>query len=120
MAKISNRNNNLILELSWREKIGALHDSIYFRKDQVIAIDKIEKIWSKEHLRGIRSPGTGIPYVIMLGTLRYKGGKDFCAIYKSSPAYVIELNNHKFNRLIVSETHKNISSFSELTNTFQD
>ena len=120
MAKISNRNNNLILELSWREKIGALHDSIYFRMEQVKNIEKIEKIWSKENLRGIRSPGTGIPYVIMLGTLRYKGGKDFCAIYKSNPAFVIELNNHKFNRLIVSETQKNILSFGELINTFQD
>ena len=51
MAKISKRNQDLLLELSWREKLGALHDSIYFRKNQVIAIDKIEKIWSKEHLQ---------------------------------------------------------------------
>jgi hypothetical protein len=53
-------------------------------------------------LRGIRAPGTGLPGVIALGTWRYRGGKDFAALYRGGPALVIELDGAEYRRLLVS------------------
>jgi hypothetical protein len=32
-----------------------------------------EELWSSKTLRGIRAPGTAIPYVVLLGTMRGRG-----------------------------------------------
>jgi hypothetical protein len=54
-------------------------------------------------LRGVRAPGTGIPYVVLLGTMRFKEGKDFTAIYKRKPVKIYEFSAGEFKRWIVSE-----------------
>ena len=41
----------------------------------------VEDPWAE--LRGIRSPGTGWPKRIALGTWRFSGGKDFVALYEA-------------------------------------
>jgi hypothetical protein len=43
----------------------------------------------------------------MLGTMRYRGGKDFCAIYKRQPVYILEFADQEFKRWIISQS-KNI------------
>lgn len=103
MAKVIERGNNLILKLSWLEKIGAFQKDIVVSKDKLIKTTVFQNPWSKEVLRGVRAPGTGIPYVILLGTMRYKVGKDFTAIYKRRPVSVYEFKNHEFKRWIVTE-----------------
>ena len=53
-------------------------------------------------LRGFRAPGTAIPLVVLLGTMRFRGGKDFTAIYKRKPANVYTFSTGEFKRWIVS------------------
>ena len=72
-------------------------------KDKLIKTTVFQNPWSKEVLKGVRAPGTGIPYVILLGTMRYKGGKDFTAIYKRSPVTVYEFKEYSFKRWIVTQ-----------------
>ncbi len=50
----------------------------------------------------MRAPGTGIPWVIMLGTTRGSFGKDFCAVYGRAPAVVMELEGAPFSRCLVT------------------
>jgi hypothetical protein len=69
----------------------------------------IENPWSREVLRGVRAPGTGIPYVIMLGTMRHRKGKDFCVIYKKNPVILIDFKNEKFARWVIPDTLVNRS-----------
>jgi hypothetical protein len=68
------------------------------------SIDTDERVvdgW--ESLRGWRCPGTGIPWVIMLGTMRFKGTKDFCAVYGRRPARIISCHGFEFARVLISD-----------------
>jgi hypothetical protein len=103
MAKVIDQGNNLILKLSMWEKIGGLHKDLVVSKDNLIKKTVHKNPWSKEVLRGFRAPGTGIPYVILLGTMRFRGGKDFTAIYKRRPVTVYEFKESTFKRWIVTE-----------------
>jgi hypothetical protein len=102
MAEVVESGGVLTLKLSRLEKIGALHGDISVASDQLISKTEVPNPWTKEHLRGVRAPGTAIPYVILLGTMRFKGGKDFCAIYKRTPAVIYEFADAPFKRWIVS------------------
>ncbi len=103
MAKVIEEGNNLILKLSMWEKIGGLHKDLVVSKDLLVKKTVYQNPWSKEVLKGVRAPGTGIPYVILLGSMRYKGGKDFTAIYKRRPVTVYEFKDGSFKRWIVTE-----------------
>lgn len=102
MALLKISGEKLKLELSSLEKLGAFHSSPEVDVSQVESIAEVPNPWTSTILKGVRAPGTGIPYVIMLGTLRYRGGKDFCAIYKRQPHVVISLKSGEFKRWIVA------------------
>jgi hypothetical protein len=103
MAKVIEDGENLILKLSLLEKIGGLHKDLVVSKNNLVKKTVSNNPWSKEVLKGVRAPGTGVPYVILLGTMRYKGGRDFTAIYKRRPVSIYEFKDSPFNRWIVTE-----------------
>ena len=102
MAQVIEVNGELILQLSLREKIFALHGNPRAKVSDLISTTESDNPWTKEVLRGVRAPGTGIPYVVLLGTMRFKGGKDFTAIYKRGPVRIYEFEAGEFKRWIVS------------------
>jgi hypothetical protein len=55
-------------------------------------------------IEGVRSPGTGVPGVIALGTYRARGRRDFVAVYRGDRGLVIEIDagNTKYRRVILS------------------
>jgi hypothetical protein len=104
MAKVIAQGDQLILKLSLVEKIFALHfKQLKVSKDKLISKEAYAKPWSTEVLKGVRSPGTGFPYQILLGTMRYRDGKDFAAIYKKRPVNVYQFEGYDFKRWIVTE-----------------
>jgi hypothetical protein len=109
MANLQIIDGRVRLDLSRLEKMGALHSSPEVELSDVGAIEIIENPWSSDYLRGIRAPGTGFPYRVLLGTMRYKGGKDFCAIYRRTPSAIITLKSGPFKRWIFE-----IKDFSEI------
>jgi hypothetical protein len=88
------------LHLSLLEVLGAFHGSLEVDLSKVESIEIEETPWVREVLKGVRAPGTGIPFVIMLGTMRYRGGKDFVAIYRRKPAAIINFRSGEFKRWI--------------------
>jgi hypothetical protein len=102
MAKVIEKDGVMTLQLSRLEKMGALHGDISVASNLLLSKTEVSNPWKKEHLRGVRSPGTAIPYRILLGTMRFKGGKDFCAIYKRTPAVIYEFADAPFKRWVVS------------------
>ena len=100
MAHLVIINGNVALTLSFWERLGAFHGSPTTQLSNIESIEVIDNPWSSQYLKGFRAPGTGIPFVIMLGTLRYKGGKDFCAIYKRKPNAIVILKSGPFKRWI--------------------
>jgi hypothetical protein len=88
--------------LSRWETVGALHRSPTAALADLERIRLVPDPWRAEVLRGMRAPGTGIPWVILLGTMRRRGGKDFCAVRGRRPAYVLDFARGEFDRWVVS------------------
>ena len=103
MAKVIKEKEKLTLQLSFWEKIFGLHGNLQLPVDKLIKTIEVQNPWSREVLKGIRAPGTGIPYKVLLGTMRYKDGKDFTAIYKKRPATIYEFKDSVFKRWIITE-----------------
>ncbi len=100
MASLRVEGSVLRVELRPVEVVGSFHGSF------AVPVSAIRGVWVTDQplaeLRGIRAPGTGLPGVIMLGTWRYRGGKDFVALYARQPAIVVDLHDAGFNRLLLS------------------
>ena len=100
MARLLMERNALHLSLNGWEQLGSLHADIRVPLDHITKVETFDSPWRL--LRGFRAPGTGLPGVIMLGTMRRKGKKDFCAIYKKNSVVVVHLHDEAFERLIVT------------------
>ena len=100
MAKVAKVGDELILELSFWEKMGALHLSPRTTIDSIESIEFIDQLWGSSTLRGIRAPGTALPYVVLLGTLRGRNYRDFVAMKGRGEGVVITLKSGPFARWI--------------------
>ena len=112
MLKISG--DRLTYELSVLEKIGALASSPSADIANLISVTREENPWSTRVLRGIRAPGTGFPYVIMLGTMWHRKGRDFCVVYKKRPVLILEFKDEKFKRWVIPATPENESLLAKI------
>jgi hypothetical protein len=90
----------IILELSFWERVGAIHSSPRVAISAVTKIEFVDNLWSKEVLRGMRAPGTGIPYKVLLGTMRGRSYRDFTAIKGRGAGVVVTLSEGPFERWI--------------------
>jgi hypothetical protein len=100
MARVGREGDELAVRLNDLEKAGALRGDVRVPMSSVRSVTVSTTPF--RDLRGIRAPGTGLPGVIALGTWRYRGGKDFAALYRGGPALVIELDGAEYRRLLVS------------------
>jgi hypothetical protein len=100
--------DRLTYELSALEKVGALASSPSADIANLNSVTREENPWSTRVLRGIRAPGTGFPYVIMLGTMWHRKGRDFCVVYKKRPVLILEFKNEKFKRWVIPATDQNV------------
>ncbi len=100
MAELVWGNETLALHMSAREKFFSLHGDIVVPRAHVENVEEVPDLWV--HLRGMRAPGTGFPGVIMLGTTRFRGGKDFCAVYGHRPGVIVDLRDEPFQRLLIT------------------
>jgi len=100
MARILKIGNELTLELSFWEKMGALHLSPRTSIDSIESIEFIDQLWGSSTLRGVRAPGTALPYVVLWGTLRGRNYRDFVAMKGRGEGVVITLKSGPFARWI--------------------
>jgi hypothetical protein len=100
MAHLVITGEKLQLTLSIWEILGAFHSSPAVDISQVESIEVVDNPWVREVLKGVRAPGTGIPFVVMLGTMRYAKGKDLVAIYRRRPSAIVTLKSGEFKRWI--------------------
>lgn len=102
-------------ELRPIEIIGAFGLPPKANLSNLISVSEESNPWTTKVLRGIRAPGTGLPYLIMLGTMRHLRGKDFCVVYKRNPVLVLEFNNEKWSRWVVPASDENKRILSQHT-----
>ena len=100
MASVMLKNDTLLVRLALLEKIGAFHG------DLRVPLSTIREVYVSDTfapVRGVRMPGTGLPGVIALGTRRYRGERDFTALYVCWRAVVMELEGWEYKRVSVSD-----------------
>ncbi|MAQ15660.1 MAG: hypothetical protein CMN30_12810 [Sandaracinus sp.] len=100
MATLTKIPDGFRVELSPLEKVGALSPDVTVTWTQVRRVTYLDQ--PRTELHGLRAPGTGLPGVVYLGTWRTWERKTFVAAYRHDPGYVIDLEGHDFDRLIVS------------------
>ena len=100
MANLMIDGAEMRLKLSRWERLGALVSPPVARMDQVESIEFVDTLWSKDVLRGVRSPGTAIPYVVLIGVMRRLKTKDFCVIKRKKPGVIITFSSGPFQRWI--------------------
>ena len=100
MAELVKQGSELVLELSFWEKLAALHSNPRIPVDSVEKVEFFDELWGSDTLRGVRAPGTAIPYVILYATLRGRGYRDFVAMKGRGEGVVLTLKSGPFARWI--------------------
>ena len=100
MADLRIQDDELVIELSPLEKLGAFHGDVRVPRSAVRAVRPVDDAMAA--VRGLRAPGTAWPGVVALGTWRRKGGKDFVVVHRRGAGVVVELEGARYLRLIVS------------------
>jgi hypothetical protein len=101
VARLLIEGSELVVCLSLLERIGA-----FVRNEPRVPVTSVRSVravadgWPE--LRGYRAPGTGLPGVIMLGTVRRRGERDFAAVYRHGSAIVVELQGATWSRFVVT------------------
>ena len=83
--------------LSYKEEPARVNSQA---RSALTSVESVEKLWGSDSLRGIRSPGTALPYVVLLGTLRGKGYKDFVAMKGRGQGCILTFASGPFERWI--------------------
>jgi len=101
MARLIVDGADLVVALSWLEKIGAAHGNVRVPLRAVRSVEAEPNPW--EAVRGVKLAGTGIPRVAVLGTRYSADRRDFTAVVGRGPAIRVELGGESpFTRLLVS------------------
>lgn len=100
MAKVTINNERLNVAIGFSEAIQALQPSFAVPLANVMGATEDPTFISAGGL-GFRSPGTGLPGVIARGTFRKPGEKTLSLWVKGQEIVVIQLKNHKWDRLVV-------------------
>jgi len=103
VATVSIDGRELVVHLSPLEKLAAFRGGDpRFALSSVTAVVVEPNAWAG--LRGIRAPGTGVPYVIAYGTRRFSGGKDLVLIRgRRRPGLRVDFDDDApYSRLVVT------------------
>jgi hypothetical protein len=102
VAQLQLHQDQLVVRLTALEQLAAMRREVRVPLGSVVRICADSDPWSS--LRGVRSPGTGIPGVVAYGVRRLTGGApDFAAIHGRGPAVRVELApDAPFGRLVVT------------------
>ena len=102
MATLTKSDGKIHLNFTLLEVLGAFHSSLSAPEEWIDSISYSDKPWSAEVMAGVRAPGTGIPLVIMLGTIRRLKSKSMCAVYKRKPVTIVNFKEGPYKTWVVS------------------
>ena len=100
MADLVMQPAHLAVCLSRWERFGTFQPSFDIPWDHIIHAEAVSDMWPR--VRGWRLPGIGIPHVILVGRMRFRGGQDFCALLGTKPGIVIEMRDEPYDRLLAT------------------
>ena len=86
--------------LGW-DKFWAMKSRLSFPVSSVTEVRRWEKGRDRSWPYGLRMPGTCIVGVVVAGTYRWAGQRDFYAVHAFARAVIIELRDEIYTRAIV-------------------
>ena len=100
MAILVIEGEELRLQLTPLEQVAAFWPAPKALLSQVASIHFLDNLWSTQVLQGVRAPGTGIPFVLMIGVMRRLKTKDFCVIKGKKPGVILTFSEGPFERWV--------------------
>lgn len=99
MANVKVEADQLVLELTVEEKLEAIHGDIRVALSAVRSITVVDD--ALDQVQGIRT-GTGLPGVLVVGTIRWAGRKSFVVVHHGHPrGVVIRLEGTEFDEFVI-------------------
>lgn len=98
MVNIKTIGNKVIFEVKGIHKLWAFRNKITVNRKNIVKVyhdPKAVTFW-----KGIRAPGTEIPWVISAGTY-YQNGKNFWDVTNKKNTIIVELQNENFKKLYI-------------------
>ena len=100
MASLLITGDTVTVQLSPVEKAEALHGNVTVPRSAVTSVRAVED--GMDEIHGLRMPGTGIPGLLMVGTVRDHDFVTFAVCHARRPAIVIDLAGQPFSRLVIT------------------
>jgi hypothetical protein len=100
MADLVMESTHLSVRLGRWEQFGTFKGSFDIPWDHITHAEASSDMWPR--VRGWRWPGIGIPHVVLIGRMRFRGGQDFCALLGTKPGIVLELKDEPYDRLLAT------------------
>lgn len=101
MAKIKLTHAHLCVRLGVLETLGAARGNLRIPLAHVTSATVATNPF--DAVTGLRWFGAGIPFVFGVGLWKSsQDGRSFLAVYRGTPALVLELCNERYDRLVVS------------------
>jgi hypothetical protein len=99
MVAINKSDNNFIFEVKGLHKLWAFKSQITVPQSNIVSVQQVEGPLSI--FKGLKMPGTHLPFVIAAGTY-FKGGKKmFWDVVNSKNCIVVELKDSNYNQLVI-------------------
>ena len=100
MASFLITDDTVTVQLSRVEKLESLHGDVAVPRSAITSARVVGD--GMEELHGLRMPGTGIPGLLMVGTLRDGDFVTFAVCRARRPAVVVELAGQSYDRLVIT------------------
>ena len=99
MVKVTVDNDHFVFNVVGMHKLLSFKDRIKIPKEHIAKAHKDIKslpVW-----KGVRLPGTHVPFFITAGTYHKRGSKNFWDVVKKRNAIVVELKDEAYRKLII-------------------
>ena len=100
MASLMITAETVTVQLSAVEKAEALHGNVTVPRSAITSARAVDD--GMDEIHGLRMPGTGIPGLLMVGTVRDRDFVTFAVCRARRPAIVIDLAGQPYNRLVIT------------------
>lgn len=100
MATVIVDSDSVTVELTGAEKLETMHGDVTVPRSSVVEAREVADAMAELH--GVRSPGTGLPGVLMAGTWRSAQDVIFAVCHGRRPGVVIELEDTKYDRIVLT------------------
>jgi hypothetical protein len=100
VVSITSEGENIVIKILGWHQLWAFKKELSIKKANITAIYQNEE--EIKWVRGLRIPGTHLPFVITAGTYYpFKGGTEFWDVCNKKNAIIITLENDKYTRIVV-------------------